>query len=164
MESKLPTFWPLPLRALLGVAFVIHGSPKILSLAGHEAFSDMLASMSVPLAGATAWLVGFLEFFGGLALLVGLFTAEISVLLGVEMLVAMFLVHLPHGFMAVNVTEMTPAGPHFGMPGIEVNLLYLAALLALFIGGPGPLSFDERVLSPQNRSKPPWLRHGAAHA
>ncbi len=41
---------------------------------------------------------------------------------------------------------MTPQGPQFGMPGAEVNLLYIAALLALLIGGPGPLSVDERLL------------------
>jgi uncharacterized membrane protein YphA (DoxX/SURF4 family) len=50
------------------------------------------------------------------------------------------------------------------LPGVEVNLLYIAGLLALLIGGPGPLSVDERVLEPESRLRPPWLRRRAAHA
>jgi putative oxidoreductase len=164
MERKLSSHWALPIRILFGLAFVIHGAPKLFSMAEHTGFVGMLSQMHVPLAGLAAWLIGILEFFGGVGLILGLFTAEISVLLGIEMLFALFLVHLPHGFAFVQVVGMTPEGPRFGLPGIEVNLLYIGALLSLFIGGPGPVSIDERILSPTNRSKPPWLRHGAAPA
>jgi putative oxidoreductase len=163
MEKTLSSYWALPLRVLFGIAFVIHGAPKLTG-AGHAGFVGMLSQLGVPAAGLAAWLIGLLELFGGFALIVGLFTAEVSILLGIEMLVALFLVHLPHGFSAINVVGMTPEGPKFGMAGIELNLLYVAALLSLLIGGPGPLSMDERILSPQNRTKPPWLRHGTAHA
>src|SRR5574341_485091 len=133
--EKFSSYWALPTRILFGIAFMIHGAPKIFSAAGHEGFAGMLAQMQVPAAGLAAWLIGLLEFFGGLALGIGLFTAEISVLLGIEMLFALFLVHLPHGFSFVQITGMTAEGPRFGMPGIEVNLLYIGALLSLFIGG-----------------------------
>src|SRR5512138_1051309 len=164
MERKLSSYWALPIRILFGIAFVIHGAPKLFSAAEHAGFVGMLAQLHVPAAGPAAWLIGILEFFGGVGLILGLFTAEISVLLGIEMLFALFLVHLPNGFDTVRFLGMTPEGPRFGMPGIEVNLLYIGALLSLFIGGPGPVSVDERILSPTNRSKPPWLRHGAATA
>ena len=85
------------------------------------------------------------EFFGGVALVLGLLTWLVSALLTVEMLFAMVLVHLPHGFGAVKITGMSDRGPVFGMPGYEVNLLYIAGLLALFLGGPGPLSVDARA-------------------
>jgi putative oxidoreductase len=60
----------------------------------------------------------------------------------VSMLVAMFTVHLRYGFSSVNTIGMSAAGPLFGPPGYEINLLYLAALTALAIRGAGPLSFD----------------------
>jgi len=37
---------------------------------------------------------------------------------------------------------VTAAGPQFGPPGYETNLLYLAALVALVAGGSGPLAID----------------------
>jgi putative oxidoreductase len=37
---------------------------------------------------------------------------------------------------------LTAEGPQFGPPGYEINLLYIAGLLALILGGAGPLSID----------------------
>jgi putative oxidoreductase len=45
-----------------------------------------------------------------------------------------------YGFSAVNTIGLTAAGPVFGPPGYEINLLYLGALVALTIAGPGALS------------------------
>ena len=80
------------------------------------------------------------------------FVAIVSVVLIVDMIVAMFMVHLPNGFNFVHITGMGPQGPMFGMPGAEVNLLYIAALLALVIGGAGGWSVDALV---QERKGPP---------
>ena len=38
---------------------------------------------------------------------------------------------------------MTAAGPQFGPPGYETDLLYLAALATLVLGGSGPFAFDQ---------------------
>jgi putative oxidoreductase len=83
-----------------------------------------------------------LEIFGGLALLVGAFVALVSVPLILSMLGAMFTVNINYGFSAVNTIGLTPEGPQFGPPGYEINLLYIAGLLALIFGGAGPLSID----------------------
>ena len=56
------------------------------------------------------------------------------------LLVATFTVHLPYGFSSVKLQDVTAAGPQFGKPGYELNLLYIAALLTLAVGGSGPLS------------------------
>ena len=66
------------------------------------------------------------------------------------MLVAMFTVHLRFGFSAVNTIGLTADGPQFGPPGYEVNLIYIAGLLALILGGAGPLSID-RMLAGRKR-------------
>ena len=90
-----------------------------------------------------AWAVGAVELLGGIALIVGAFGSIASALLIINMLVAMFTVHLPNGFNFMHITGMGEAGPVFGMPGYEVSLLYLAGLLALFLRGPSHLSVDE---------------------
>ncbi|HSM92202.1 MAG TPA: DoxX family protein [Anaeromyxobacteraceae bacterium] len=164
MEGKLQAWWPAPLRIVIGISFVVAGAPKLTS-AGHAGFAAMLGQIGIALPSLMAWLVALLELFGGIALLVGLFTAEATVLLGVEMLVAMFKVHLAHGFSVIQITGTSPDGsPVFGLPGAQLNLLFLAALLALFIGGAGPLALEERLFKPESRLRPPWLRHHEAHA
>lgn len=141
-DDRVRRWWPSPLRLFLGIAFIYHGAPKLFTAAGHQGFAANLQRMGTPAPGALAWLLGLLEFFGGIALILGVAVTLVTALLTIEMLVALFKVHLPHGFNFVQVTGMSPSGPVFGLPGGEVNLLYIAALLALLIGGPGPLSFE----------------------
>jgi putative oxidoreductase len=131
---------PLPLRLMLGVGFFYHGWLKVFSPGGHHLFAGMLGSLGVPAPEFTAWLVSLAEIVGGLALIAGAFLGVVSAVLIVDMVVAMFTVHLPNGFNFINITGMGKQGPVFGMPGAEVNLLYIAGLLALAIGGAGALS------------------------
>src|SRR5262249_13709885 len=58
----------------------------------------------------------------------------------------MFTVHLKYGFSSINTIGLTADGPIFGPPGYEVNLLYIAGLISLMLGGAGALSID-RLLS-----------------
>ena len=83
-----------------------------------------------------------LEILGGLALLTGAFVALVSIPLIFSMLGAMFTVNIKYGFSAVNTIGLTPEGPQLGPPGYEINLLYIAGLVALILGGAGPLSID----------------------
>ncbi len=161
MENGFARHWALPLRIMLGVSFMIHGAPKLFSGPGHQQFAGMLAHLSVPAPPLMAWVVAIVEFFGGAALVLGMFTWLATALLVVEMIVAMLLVHLPAGWNAVHVTGMSEHGPVFGLPGYEYNLLYLAGLLALFLGGPGPLSIDARARHGETALHAPWVRHRA---
>lgn len=145
MQQAWSKWAPLPLRLIIGVGFVYHGAPKLFTAEGHEMFLGMLQNIGVPAAGLMAWLVGIVELLGGLALIAGAFVSVATVLLIINMLVALFTVHLPNGFSFIHVTGMTDAGPQFGMPGYEVNLLYIAGLLALFLRGPTHLSVDQRL-------------------
>jgi putative oxidoreductase len=140
MDRSLAAYAPLPLRLVLGFGFLYHGWPKVFTGQGNQMFRGMLEGIGVPAPGIMAYAVGLAEVLAGVALLVGVFVAIASGLMIVNMLVAMFTVHLPHGFNFMNITGMGDAGPQFGMPGYEVNLLYIAGLLALALWGPGALS------------------------
>jgi putative oxidoreductase len=131
---------PIPMRMILGVGFMVHGWAKWSR--GPAAFAELLKQVDVPWPLVNAWLVTLLEIFGGLALLMGAFVAIISIPLILSMLGAMLTVNIKYGFSAVNTIGLTPEGPQFGPPGYEINLLYIAGLVALILGGAGPLSID----------------------
>jgi putative oxidoreductase len=131
---------PVPVRMIIGVGFIVHGWAKWSR--GPAAFAELLKQADVPLPLANAWLVTLLEILGGLAVLMGAFVVVVSVPLILSMLGAMFTVNIKYGFSAINTIGLTPEGPQFGPPGYEINLLYIAGLVALILGGAGPLSID----------------------
>ena len=141
-------FWgqwvPLPFRLIIGFGFMAHGWAKLSR--GPSGFAKLLTQIGAPLPDVTAWASTFVELLGGLAIVVGAFVRLVSVPLIVMMLVAMFTVHLKYGFSSINTIGLTQNGPQFGPPGYEVNLLYIAGLLSLILGGAGALSID-RLLS-----------------
>jgi putative oxidoreductase len=131
--------WPLlPLRLIVGFGFLEHGFAKLAK--GPDAFADILQAMGVPGAHFMAWSTILVEILGGLAVILGLFVALASLPMAAVLLVAMFTVHLPYGFSSIKLEAVTAAGAQFGPPGYEVDLLYLACLAALVLGGPGPLT------------------------
>jgi putative oxidoreductase len=139
---------PLPLRLVIGYGFLAHGWAKLNR--GPAGFAKLLEQIGAPLPELTAWVSTLIEILGGLAILAGAFVAVVSVPLIVLMLVAMFTVHLRYGFSAINTIGLTADGPQFGPPGYEVNLLYIAGLLALILGGAGLWSIDG-WLTPRKR-------------
>jgi putative oxidoreductase len=77
-----------------------------------------------------------------LAVLLGALVPLASIPMAIVLLTAMFTVHLPYGFSSIKLQAITAAGAQFGPPGYETDLLYLACLAALVLGGSGPLSID----------------------
>ena len=145
MSDSFRKWAPIPLRLILGFGFLYHGFPKVFSAQGHEMFLGMLQNIGVPAAGFMSWFVGGIELVGGIALIAGAFASIASALLIVNMLVAIFTVHLANGFSFMNITGMTAAGPQFGMPGYETPLLYIGGLLALLLTGASHLSVDQKL-------------------
>src|SRR6478672_167294 len=99
-------------------------------------------ALGVPAPHLMAWLTIMVELLGGLAVLLGAFVALVSVPMAVVLLVAIFTVHLPYGFSSIKLMAVTAAGAQFGPPGYETDVLYLACLTALVLGGSGPFAVD----------------------
>ena len=133
----------LPLRLIVGFGFLAHGVAKW--SAGPRSFGKLLHLIGAPAPLQTAWLVMLVEIVGGLALVVGILVEIVSVPLIVSMLVAMFTIHIHYGFSSVHTIGLTATAPVFGPPGYEINLLYIAALLAFILLGAGPLSVDALI-------------------
>jgi len=128
-------------RLVLGVVFFAHGAQKMLGWFGGYGFSGTMnfftQMMHIP--APLAFLAICAEFFGGLGLLVGLLGRVAAFGIAVNMLVAIFTIHIHYGFF-VN---------WFGQQkgeGFEYHLLAIALALVVMIKGSGALSVD-RALS-----------------
>ena len=131
----------VPLRLIVGFGFVAHGVAKVMNGPAH--FADLLQALGVPAAPVMAWLTIGFELIGGVAVLAGAWISLMSIPLAAILLVAAVTVHLPYGFSSIKLRAVTKAGPVFGPPGYETDLLYLAALTTLVLGGSGPLALDQ---------------------
>ena len=130
----------LCLRLAIGVGFVDHGWSKISR--GTAGFEKLLTLQGVPLAHINAVIAPYVELFGGLAILLGIYVTIVSIPLLMTMLVATFYVQAAYGFSSVKTIGLGPNGPLFGPPGYEINVLYIAGLVSLMLTGAGVLSMD----------------------
>jgi putative oxidoreductase len=142
-QRKLACYAPLPLRLIVGYGFMAHGYAKLMK--GPDAFVAIVQAMGVPEPFFMAWLTILVELLGGLAVLLGAFVVPLSVPMAAVLLVAAFTVHLPFGSTSIKLLAITSSGPQFGPPGYETDLLYLACLAALVMGGSGPWAADSEI-------------------
>ena len=147
---------PLALRLIVGGGFMQHGFAKLLR--GPEMFAGILAAIGVPAPELMSWLTVLIEIFGGLAILAGAFVTLASIPMVVVLLVAIFTVHLPYGFSSIKLMSVEAGVAHFGQPGYECDLLYLACLAALVLSGAGPWSVDGGIARRMRRAMPSQLR------
>jgi putative oxidoreductase len=112
------------LRMVVGFVFFMHGYQKLLKM-GIHGVAGFFGHLGIPFPIVAAVLVTLLEFVGGILLITGLATRIPAALLAVDMLVAIFTVHMKNGF--------------FGM-GVEFPLTLVAGLICLALAGGGALS------------------------
>jgi len=113
------------LRIIAGFTFSLHGFQKLFG-----AFGGLRGGTAA--FGSQIWIAGVLECFGGLLILLGLFTRPVAFLLCGQMAVAYFQAHAPRGFWPV-------------LNGGELAVLYCFIFLYLSIAGPGSVSLDSLI-------------------
>ena len=128
----------LVLRLVMGIGFCIHGWAKISK--GTAGFGKLLAWIGIPFPQASAVVTSYTELIGGVVLILGIWTRFAVIPLAITMIVALFTINIHYGFSSIKTIGLTPAGPVFGPPGYEINLLYMGGLFALFILGAGKWS------------------------
>ncbi len=138
MRRFFPTFisgWGaaalLIVRVVMGVAFILHGWPKIQNPTG---WMNAMGGQDVP--SFLQALAALAEFGGGIALILGLLTPLAALGIVCQMLAALFLVHFPMGHPFVAT----------GGPSYELPLVYLALAVLLLIVGPGRWSLDALLI------------------
>ncbi len=125
----------LLLRLGLGFILADHGYPKLFSRNfGPKGFSNALANLGVPAPMLSAYIVGILEFFGGILILFGFVTRWICAAVAINMLVALFTMRK----QPAKQSEIDPNAT--GAPDLDIALLAMA--LVLFLIGAGKFSLD----------------------
>lgn len=119
-KSGASHFFLNVLRIGAGLLFMQHGAQKLFGLLGSRGAAEPLTQI---------WLAGTLEFWGGLLIVVGLFSRSVSVILALEMMVAYASSHMPRGGAPVE-------------NGGELALLFLIIWLFVASNGPGGFSLD----------------------
>lgn len=122
-------------RVAAGLIFAAHGSQKLFGWFGGyglDGTGQWMDSIGLSPGYVLALLAGAAEVFGGVALIVGLLVRPAAAALAVTMVVAIFSVHIGHGFFAAK-------------NGYEFALALLAMALALVVAGGGRGSIDRAV-------------------
>jgi len=125
------------LRLCVAAVFVAHGLQKLLGWWGGPGLTGttgMLKGLGLPYPSVLAIVLALTEVAGGIMLILGWLTPWVAFALAVDMGIAIWKVHYPHGFFL--------AGASRGQ-GIEFVLVLLGALLCLAFSGPGGVSIDD---------------------
>lgn len=127
-------------RLTLGFVFFMHGAQKVLGWFGGYGYSGTMHAFThmMHIPAPFAFLAIMAEFLGGLGLIVGLLARIAALGIGIEMLVAIFMVHGRNGLF------MNWYGTQKG-EGYEYHLLAIALCLLILVKGAGAASIDRLI-------------------
>jgi putative oxidoreductase len=151
ISPQRQSWFAIPLRLIVGYGFIEHGYAKLAR--GPESFVAILHALGTPAPALLAWATILVELLGGSAVLVGALVPLASIPMTMVLLAAIFTVHIPNGFSSIKLQSVDAMGARFGQPGYETDLLYVAALIALVLGGSGPLALDRLFFARMMRAE-----------
>jgi putative oxidoreductase len=123
------------LRIIVGIIFMAHGSQKLFGMFGGGGLAgtaQFMESLGLTPGTLMAALSGGAEFFGGLALVIGLLARPAALALIGLLVVAIFSVHIGNGLFMQN-------------NGYEFALALLGGAVAVLIEGAGRASLDGAI-------------------
>ncbi|SEI80537.1 DoxX family protein [Frateuria terrea] len=120
-------------RILMMALFVLFGWSKLTDFSGTAAY---MASQGLPLPTLVAAVVVLMEFFVGLALVLGFYTRPLALLLALYTLGTALIGH--HFWTMAGADRMANAINFYK------NLAIMGGLLLLYVTGPGKYSLDRR--------------------
>ncbi len=125
MQNKYQDYFYFVFRVLVGLFFLQHGGQKLFGwfggLGGNPA--ELVSLMG---------LAGVIEFFGGLVILLGIFTRLAALISAIEMIVALFMAHFPQGYVLIK-------------NGGEPAALFFTSFLVLLAYGAGKWSLGKAL-------------------
>ncbi len=132
-----PNIAALFLRIALGFILADHGYPKLFSREfGPRGFANVLKNLGVPFPEFFAYIVGIVEFFGGIFLILGLATRYIAAIVTINMLIAIFTVQKSSIRQGQSGLSPDASGDH------ELDFMLLVAAVVLVLTGAGRISLD----------------------
>jgi putative oxidoreductase len=124
-RAELKTVWAPRLlgvlRIVAAILFIEHGTQKLFGFPPTE--------RPMPELFTLMWFAGVLEVFGGLLLLIGLFTRPVAFILSGQMAFAYWMAH-------------APSSPYPALNGGDAAILFCFLFLYLAAAGPGAYSVD----------------------
>ncbi len=118
----------LALRIALAIVLVMHGYDKLFGATGIDGFTGFLTTLGFPAPVLFAWIASLLEFFGGIAIAIGLFT------------------HYVAGLVAIQFAIILLFVKKLAFPASDLDLMIFAVALALALVGSGALSCDAKFM------------------
>ena len=130
------SYAPLPLRVAIGAGLIQHGGIKLFAAGGHANIAHLVGQLGVPFPDLMGWVVGVVEFGGGLGMLLGvLFKAStIANILNIGGLLVL-------GGLRGGVPAPLPGGDP--LPELREAFLIFAGVLSLLLSGPGRLALGD---------------------
>ena len=118
-------------RILVGIVFVAHGINKF--QIGINTVAGLFSSVSIPSAQFFAWVVAFVEIFGGLFLIFGILSRFFALIFSIILIVAIVKVKFSIGLIVPQAVSGV---------GMELELALLAGLLPILFQGGGRYSLE----------------------
>jgi putative oxidoreductase len=134
--DKLPQLVPIPLRLAIGIGLMLHGGIKLFADGGHENITYLVGALGVPFADLMGWVVGMVEFGGGLGIFLGLLFKLVTIanILNIGGLLVL-------SAISGGIPAPLPGGDP--LPEFREAFLILAGVVSLLLSGPGKYALRE---------------------